>query len=203
MSDEDKSGSFHINREKLDPNYPTHVLGTEFCEELGRTVATFGFIEDMLRKAIYGLTGAKQFDPEGDPSVFADWIKTLEKTLKDQLGGLIDAYGEALATNSKTKELDHAALLAKLKAAKDIRNVLCHASWGKPDDKGAIVPRFVNRSLLVFATPVDIAFLKSTRAELRHLICDILDSVTSVGYQFPGSGSPGEQAWPHPAAMKP
>lgn len=192
-----------IDRDKLHPDYPTQFHDAAFWEELGRAVATFGFIEEMLGKAIFALTGAKEFDPEGDPEAFSDWIKTLEKALTDQLGGLIISYERALAENPRTKGNDYSALLAKLRQAKEIRNALCHGSWDKPDDQGRSVPRFVNRKLLVFDTPVDLQFLKQTRAGLRHIICDILDSVTSVGYQFPGSGSPGDQLWPHPTEIKP
>jgi hypothetical protein len=92
--------------------------------------------------------------------------------------------------------------MEELRQAKDIRNALCHGSWSKPDDQGRSVPKFVNRKLLIFETPVDLQFLVQTRAGLRHIICDILDSVTSVGYQFPGSDGPGEQLWPHPAEIR-
>lgn len=94
-----------------------------------RTVAVFGFLEEMLGKAIFALTGMKEFDPDGDPDAFAEWIKTLEKTITDQLGGLIITYEKALADNDLTKNNDYAKLIAELKKAKDIRNVLCHCSW--------------------------------------------------------------------------
>ena len=191
-----------IDRDKLHPDYPTQLHSPEFCEELGRTIASFGFIEEMLGKAIYALTGSKEFDPEGDPEAFSEWIKTIEKALTDQLGGLIIAYEKALAENPRTKGNDHSAQIADLKQAKEIRNALCHGSWSKPDDQGRSIPKFVNRKLMVFETPVDVAFLKQTRSALRNIICDILDSVTMVGYQFPGSGSPGKQLWPHPAEIK-
>lgn len=180
-----------IDRDKLHADYPTQFHDSVFWEELGRTVATFGFIEEMLGKAIFALTGAKEFDPEGEPDALNEWIKTLEKALTDQLGGLVVSYERALAENERTKSNDYSAQLAELREAKDIRNALCHGSWDIPDDQGRAVPKFVNRKLMIFETPVDVQFLKQTRSALRHIICDILDSVTSVGYQFPGSGSPG------------
>jgi hypothetical protein len=92
-----------IDRDKLHADYPTQFHDTAFCEELGRTVATFGFIEEMLGKAIYALTGAREFDPEGESEAFNAWIKTLEKALTDQLGGLIIRYEKALAENPRTR----------------------------------------------------------------------------------------------------
>ncbi|MDX3885743.1 MAG: hypothetical protein QHC65_15080 [Sphingomonas sp.] len=203
MPEIDGQKGYIIDRDKLHANYPTQFHDAAFCEELGRTVATFGFIEEMLGKAIFALTGAKEFDPQGDPDAFNAWIKTLEKTLTDQLGGLIIGYEKALAENPRTKGNDYSIQLAELKKAKDIRNALCHGSWSKPDDQGRSVPKFVNRKLLVFKTRVDVQFLKQTRNALAHIICDIFDSVTSVGYSFPGSYNPGEQIWPHLSKIKP
>ncbi|PTD22483.1 hypothetical protein [Sphingomonas fennica] len=148
MPEIDGQKGYIIDRDKLHANYPTQFHDAAFCEELGRTVATFGFIEEMLGKAIFALTGAKEFDPQGDPDAFNAWIKTLEKTLTDQLGGLIIGYEKALAENPRTKGNDYSIQLAELKKAKDIRNALCHGSWSKPDDQGRSVPKFVNRKLL-------------------------------------------------------
>jgi hypothetical protein len=198
MDEIDKPKFYVIDRDKLNPDFPTQFQSSELWEELGRTVASFGFLEEMLGKAIYALTGTKEFDPAGDPEAFNDWIKTLEKALTGQLGALIDRYAQALRENNRTIENDYSNQIAELKAANGIRNALCHGSWGKPDEEGRTVPKFVNRKLEMFETAVDLNFFRQTRAALRHMICDVLDSVTSVGYQFPGSGSPGAQLWPHP-----
>jgi hypothetical protein len=199
MSETGNHNCYVIDRDKLDSDFPTQFQPSALWEELGRTVASFGFLEEMLGKAIYALTGTMEFDPAGDPEAFNNWIKTLEKALTDQLGALITRYAQALSENEKTKDKDYSNQIAGLKQAKDIRNALCHGSWGKPDDEGRTVPKFVNRKLEIFETPVDGHFLHRTREALRDMICDVLDSVTSVGYQFPGSDSPGEQLWPHPA----
>jgi hypothetical protein len=203
MSETEGEKGYVIDRDKLDPDFPTQSQTPLLWEELGRTVASFGFLEEMLGKAIYALTGTQEFDPAGDPEAFNVWIRTLEKALTDQLGGLIIRYEEALSENQRTKGKDYAQHIAELKSAKDIRNALCHGSWGKPDGEGQTVPKFVNRKLEIFETPIGVSFLNQTRSAVRHIICDVLDSVTSVGYQFPGSGSPGEQLWPHPAEVNP
>lgn len=193
MTEPGKPEGHLIARDKLDPDFPTNTHPSEFWSELGRTVAMFGFIEEMLGKAIYALTGTKEFDPEKDPDAFDKWIKTLERALTDQLGGLIFAYEKALADNDLTKDHDFSALIAQLKDAKDIRNALCHGSWDRPDADGRSLPKFVNKKLMVFETRVDVEFFKQTRKALRDMICDILDSVTALGYQFPGSESPGQK----------
>jgi hypothetical protein len=183
-----------IDRDALPDNFPTHLNTDQFWTELGRAVATFGFIEQILSQAIYALTGTKKCDLEADPEALADWIKRLEKVLKDQLGGLIVEYEKALAENERTKDGNFGPLIQQLKDAKDLRNVLCHSSWQIPDENGRVVPVFVNRNLMVFQTPVDIEFLEQTRKATLELVCDVMDSVTMAGYQWPNSGGPGEQA---------
>lgn len=190
-----------IDRDKIHADFPTQFQTPTFWEELGRTVATFGFIEGELAKAIFALTGAQEFDPRADSEVFNSWIKTLKRALTDQLGGLISSYEKALKENPRTRKHDFSRLIADLKKAKEIRNALCHGSWGKPNDQGCTVPMFVGRDLNIFATPVDVAFFKQTRVALRDIICDIIDSVTKVGYKFPGFDSPGEQLWPDPTTI--
>lgn len=202
MPEAERQKGYVIDRDKLDPDFPTQSQTPEFWEELGRTVASFGFLEEMLSKAIYALTGTKEFDAASDPEAFNEWIKTLKKALTDQLGGLINLYEEALSENQRTKAKDYSKQIAELKQAKYIRNVLCHGSWDKPDSEGRTVPKFVNWKLDVFETPIDVKFFNQTRSALRHMICNVLDSVTSAGYQFPGSASPGEQLWPHPTDVK-
>jgi hypothetical protein len=162
MPEVERKGGHVIDRGKLPDGYPTHMQIPQFWEELGRTVAAYGFLEEMLGKAIFALTGKKEFDPNGDPDAFGEWIKTLERAITDQLGGLIITYEKALADNEMTRDADYTGLITELKKAKDIRNVLCHCSWGKPDDHGRTVPRFVNRKLAVFETPVDVEFLETT-----------------------------------------
>jgi hypothetical protein len=200
MNENDKPKCHMIDRDKLDPDFPTHFQSSELWGELGRTVASFGFLEETLGRAIYALTGMTELDPADDPeAAFDTWSKTLEKALTDPLGPLINSYHEALSRNQRTMGNDHIDQIEELKKAGKIRNALCHGSWGKPDSEGRTVVKFVNKKLETFDTPVDRYFLHQTRAALRHIICDVLDSVTSVGYQFPGSGSPGEQLWPHRA----
>lgn len=196
MSQDEQASGHIIDREKLPAKYPTHAHSAQFWEELGRTVAAFGFLEEMLGKAIFALTGMKEFDPAADPDAFGEWVKMLEKTLTDQLGGLVLAFEKALSENEKTKEHDYTDLIKELKEAKDIRNVLCHGSWGKPDNQGRSLPKFVNRKLAVFETLVDVEFLQTTRKAVVDLTCDVLDSITSLGFQFPGSDGPGQVLWP-------
>src|SRR5262245_35166963 len=120
--------------------FPTHLHSASFWERLGRTVATFGFLEEILAKAILAFTGMRRYDEAGIQQAYEEWVPVLERTRSDPLGNLIDTYGQAVRNHpdSTIGYLDD--LLAKLREAAAIRNVLCHGSWGAPTAQGASVP---------------------------------------------------------------
>ena len=163
----------------------------EFWEALGRTIATFGFLEEILGKAIFSFTAKRQF-PDNELEVeFEKWLPTLEKALNDPLGGLIDSYGKAVrASNSAANEnLDD--LLNDLRNASTFRNVFCHGSWRTPDDQGRSIPLFVHPKKGIFQDPIDVALLQQVRQHAAELACAVINTVTQMGWQFPGSSGPG------------
>lgn len=183
-----------IDRTKLPKAFPTHTHAPAFWECLGRAVATFGFLEQMLGKAIYRLSGSREA-PESEAdrkAALEEWMKKLEKALVDPLGPLIDRFGKEVREHPKsrfeTKSLD--GLLTQLREAAKVRNVICHGSWQKPNERGASVPFFVNRRLEVFASEVDCAWLDQLQQHTAELVCEVTDAVTHMGVWFPGSKRP-------------
>ena len=134
-----------INRGKLAPMFPTHGHSAEFWEQLGRTVATFGFLEEVLGKAIFAFTATRQYSPEEIDAAYQAWLPQLERALTDQLWNLAESFGEAARDNPVTTTENIGELIEYIKKATDIRNVLCHGSWRLPDENGASVPLFVHR----------------------------------------------------------
>jgi uncharacterized protein (DUF2132 family) len=192
MSDRPK---FYVDRNGLPNEYPTHLHDNYFWECLGRTVASFGFLEGTLTKAIFAITATTEYSEEEMEKEYDKWFAKIEKSLSDQLNALIDTYGKAVKNNSQVKLTNLEDLLAELREAAKIRNVLCHGSWGPPDRNNASVPFFVNRQKLRFKTPIDIEFLQQVQKHITELICDVIDSVTQMGWQFPSTGGPGEVIW--------
>jgi hypothetical protein len=45
--------------------------------------------------------------------------------------------------------------------------------------------------MMVFDAPVDTAYLRQTQRAVAELACHVKNSITSMGYQFPGSRGPG------------
>jgi hypothetical protein len=180
-----------VDSNKLPENFPTHLHNAEFWEELGRTVATFGFLEEVLGKAIFSFTGTREIPEDQIAAEFEKWFSTLQRALSDPLGGLIGAYGKAVRNNRAATITNLDNLLEDLRNAAVLRNVICHGSWRAPDKQGRSVPFFVDKKNRIFDTPIDIAYLRQVRRHVVELICNVVGTVTHMGWQFPGSSGPG------------
>lgn len=108
---------------------------------------------------------------------------------------LIDAYGKAVRENPTATIENLDDLLSKLKKASATRNILCHGSWGIPDDNGASVPFFVNRQREVIETAMDCEYMDQVQRHAAELACWVVSKVTSMGWELPGSGGPGIPIW--------
>jgi hypothetical protein len=192
LDDTPDNNRFIVDIENLPASFPTHRHSSAFWEALGRTVATFGFLEEVLGKAIFAFTGTTRYPESEAEAAFDKWLPTLERALFDQLGGLIDVYGKAVRGNSEATVTNLDDLLGELRKASVIRNVLCHGSWGKPDANGKSLPLFVNRQKMVWDAPIDIAFLQQTQKAVAELACEVMNTVTHMGWRFPGSRGPGK-----------
>lgn len=191
----EEESKYYVNSKELPELFPTQFHEARFWEILGRTVGTFGFLEEILAKAIFAFTATKPYEEAEVQEAFEKWLPKLESALTDQLFNLTKSFGKAVREHpmAKTENLDD--LIESLKQASKIRNVLCHGSWSVPDSNGRSIPFFVNRKKEVFETPVDIEFLIQVQAHVKELICDIINSVTQMGLQFPGSNGPGRPIW--------
>lgn len=171
------------------PIDPTRSHSAEFWEKLGRTIGTFGFLEEVLRKAILAFTGKKRYSPDEVDDAYKKWGRELERALTNQLFNLIEQYEKAIRDHpeSKISEESLALLIEKLKEACALRNVLCHGSWRLPDSEGKSLPLFVSKRLGVFETKINVAYLEQLRRCLNELATDIMNSVLEMDWEFPGS----------------
>ena len=74
-----------VDAGRLPPRWPTHAHLPEFWEELGRTVATFGFFEEVLAKAVFAYTGTRRYAPEDIEKVYVEWASKVEHVFSDTL----------------------------------------------------------------------------------------------------------------------
>lgn len=180
-----------IDKDRLPARFPTHRHEAVFWEELGRTVATFGFLEEVLGKAIFAFTGTKPYSEDEVLKAYEAWLPKLERALSDPLGNLIDVYEKSVKEHPEDTIENLGDLTKGLRKVSEIRTVLCHGSWRLPDSSGASIPFFVNRHNEIFETPIDLAFLRETQIATVELACEVVNTVTRMGWQFPGSGGPG------------
>ena len=193
-----------LNRNAFVPNYPTHAHPPGLWDELGRTVATFGFLEDVLVKAYFAITGTTSYEWETEEEAKAaveKWGEQLSLAMADTLTSLAQKYAAAVRRNKAANFPQIDELEASIKRATESRNAICHGFWGKPDASGKSelsyfsMPGKKVANLQKFETRIDIAWLRQLRAEAFELACDVIDSVAVMGYQFPSSAGPGEPIW--------
>jgi hypothetical protein len=181
-----------VDRHKLPRSFPTHAHSPQFWEQLGRTIATYGFLEEVLGKAIFAFTATRSYSTDEIDAAYQAWLPQLERALTDQLWNLAESYGKAARDNPATTTENVGELVEHIKKASILRNVLCHGSWRKPNANGASVPLFVNRQKQVFDTAIDIAYLAQLQGHVVELACSVIDSVTHMGWQFPGGVGSGK-----------
>lgn len=194
----DETAKFYAIDEAMVPEgFPTHKHSPEFWEELGRCVATYGFLEETLGKAIFSFTATTEVD-EGDlEAAYKAWLPKLQKALSDALGNLIANYAKAVRDHQSVEPENFKDLIKDLRQMAVIRNVISHGSWGVPDSSGRSLPFFVNNKDEVWQIPIDVAYLKHVQAVTARLTIEVINTVTVHGWQFPGSGGPGKPIWPH------
>lgn len=188
--------SFTIDKSKLPPLFPTHRHDPAFWCSLGRAVATFGYLEEMLKKAHLALTGTYPAPEDEDEAAAAvdEWHGSLERSIISTLNPLIDTVAKAAKDHPELRHQNLDEFVTKLRAAAKVRNLICHGSWGAPDANGASVAFYVSgrkRPEAVNATPVTVAWLDRLQAHTAELACGVIHLVTHMGYQFPGGAGPG------------
>lgn len=192
MQEKPPNESWIVDVDSLPKLFPTHRHPSYFWETLGRTIATYGFLEEVLAKAIFSFTAAQPIEDAKFDEQFNKWILRLEKALTDPLGQLIQEFGKVVRAHPNSSFQDLDCLLDDLRRASRIRNVLCHGSWNRcPDADGASVPYFVDSKKRIFETAINSQYLDQTQRHVAQLACSVMNSVTSMGWAFPGTEGPG------------
>jgi hypothetical protein len=181
-----------IDQVNLPEMFPTHRHAPQFWEQLGRTIATYGFLEEVLGKAIFAFTATRNYSETEIDAAYQAWLPQLERALTNPLCNLAESYGKAVRDNPDATITNIDELVEDIKKATVIRNVLCHGSWRMPDENGASMPLFINKQKEKFETAIDLADLKQVQAHVVELICSVIDTVTHMGWQFPGGVGNGK-----------
>ncbi|GFO73340.1 hypothetical protein BJAS_P4254 [Bathymodiolus japonicus methanotrophic gill symbiont] len=158
----------------------------DFWEHLGRTVATFGYLEDALVKGIYVFEVMTKCDKKvKDLESFEKWYydtlnSNLLKNMSLPFGKLVKKYHNLANNNSLINKDD--VIKKQLKFLDDevvkFRNMFCHAGWRVPDKEGKSLPIYLNNNGEYFKTPVGTEFLQQTQKHIAELICLVMEIST-------------------------
>lgn len=184
-----------IDRARLSPKWPTDQFTGAFWEQLGRTIATFGLLEEVLGKAIFAFTATTSFNETDAAEYLAKWDRQLHQALTDTLWPLAEVYGKVVRDHQESDFENVDELVDDIKMASKIRNALCHGSWRTPDSSGTADLYYFDKKDGRFDTRVDIDWLHRVQSHVVELICSVIDSVTVMGWEFPGGAGPGEPIW--------
>lgn len=149
----------------------------------------------MLTKAIFALSATRTFNESEFQEEYEKWIPYLEKTLSDQLWNLIEKFDKHARAHQELRVENFQELVDNLKSSVVIRNILCHGSWRPLSSEGKSIPFFVNKQREVNTTEINVAFLHQTQESVSELAAQVINTVTHMGLQFPGSKGPGKAVW--------
>ena len=175
--------------------WPTHKGTPAFWEELGRTVGTFGFLEDILARAYFALTATHEYAVTDEAeATLQKWRKNLEGSLTDTLASLASKIGEAFENDDRVPPDVGSAVVRRLDELRTWRNALCHGDWVQFEADGSARLRHFRKeeggpkTLDIRLSLEDIA---NIRAETVDITVLVMNTVTQAGVQFPGTASPG------------
>lgn len=154
------------------PHLPA-TLPDGFAAALGRAVASFGFLEEALKRGIYALSRDSLGDEPGEAELDA-WVTRMEQIAGDSLGTLIDAFIAACDRAGALPISRRRALAATLRVVRDRRNMLCHASW-RPVEGGGFRPGFVSSRGAPVPARMEAGDLDAIRAEALEAAQEVVD----------------------------
>ena len=180
------------------PNWPTHHGSAAFWEELGRTVATFGMLEDTLGMALCVVTGQEPAaEGEALQRQLNEWAERVLRNLKRALCPLANQMEAAWATREGGLTENQAAIIAEDKALAKERNRLCHGAWiafGRGDE-GTV--RYFPRKDETRGGHLKTRSLQAL-AETRERVAGVTKAVIAdtealTNRPFPGKGQQAQQ----------
>ena len=143
------------NSEEKDPfpeDWPTQKGAPEFWEEIGRTVASFAVLEDILARVLVAVTGSREYDEEEisreDLHGLVKQLNAgLEKPMYDNLTILINRLDETHFPDEKNFGRLRAELVRRLRLVNPWRHAISHGAWvGFDSGNGPARLKYVRRT---------------------------------------------------------
>ena len=106
-----------IERSNFPDDWPVNRAAPDFWQELGKTVAAFGYLEHILAQTCYVLlatSGRPANLPDAGDEAVSRWYKRLMRSQTDSLRGLTDELGRVLAEDGRVPHVVREDLVNRL-----------------------------------------------------------------------------------------
>ena len=184
-----------IDGDALPSGWPVNQGPAVFWQELGKTVAAFGYLEHILACTCHALlaTGERAVAllKADDHAALSDWCKRLLDTRTDSLYRLTRELENVLTETGLVPRAVREDLVARLDGLRPWRNALCHGAWLSvaEDGSGCLEHVYRYEGLPVgFERDVDVKRLSDIRARTVQITLHIAETASVAGPAYTHMG---------------
>ena len=163
-----------IDRSIFHADWPLSRDHPAFWEELGKTIAAFGYLESELTSACYALTALPADFANLQPDqieAHLKWYAKVEGYRADAMFALVDRFDELLRADGRVPHTVRTELRGRLDELRTWRNALCHGAWfGFSADGAGVLSHYYREGERVMQFPPRVTL--QNLADLRARIVD-------------------------------
>ena len=130
-----------IDRANFPADWPVNQGPDAFWQELGKTIAAFGYLERTLASTCYALLAtpehARVFLGDHDEEATSRWVKRIIQSQVDPMHGLTSELDRVLRETDQVPHTVREDLVCELRELRPLRNALCHGAWLSVDEDGS------------------------------------------------------------------
>ncbi|RDW12528.1 hypothetical protein [Paracoccus thiocyanatus] len=159
-----------------------YTLPADFAAALGHCVASFGWLEEIIKRTIYALDRARLADDLSEAELQI-WLTRMGAIADDSMGTLIDQLDAAMRRYPGLR--DRNKITDRLGEIRLERNLLCHASWRPAEDRARWHPAFVNTRGEVQRQPLgidDLERIRESTVEIGTRVLRVMRATGVAGY---------------------
>ena len=187
-----------IDRDALPPDWPVNQGPAVFWQELGKTVAAFGYLEHILASTCYAFlsTGEKAVAllEANDHEAMRRWTERLLRSRIDPMHGLTSELDRVLREAGRVPNTVRETLVSELRELRPWRNALCHGAWLSICEDGS-----GHLEYLYLANGVPVAFepkftlkdLSDVRARTVDITIRVAEAASVAGPAYTHMGGTG------------
>ena len=179
-----------IKRAYFPAGWPVNQDAPDFWQELGKTVAAFGYLEHVLTQTCYALlaTARRAVDlvDESDEAL-SQWYQRIVRSQTDSLYGLTRKLERVLGEHPRIPCALREDLVARLDELRPWRNAFCHGAWLHVDEDGsASLHHMYKHEGVAFAfrpnfTLKDLSDIRVRTADITFRVAEAA-SITGAGF---------------------